>query len=90
MLFVTLSEHGVYMHTTDLSVYVDAHRRAIRDVSGAGDTVIAVATLCLVAGMSPVDIAEVANMAGGLVCEKSGVVSVDVDELKLEIMRLGI
>jgi len=90
MLFVTLSEHGVYMHTTDVSVYVDAHRRAIRDVSGAGDTVIAVATLCLVAGMSPVDIAEVANMAGGLVCEKSGVVSVDIDELKSEIMRLGL
>lgn len=90
MLFVTLSEYGVYMHAPEGSVYVDAHRRAIRDVSGAGDTVIAVATLCLVAGMSPVDIAEVANMAGGLVCEKSGVVSVDMDELKSEIMRLGI
>jgi rfaE bifunctional protein kinase chain/domain len=88
--FVTLSEHGVYIHSDEVCAYVDAHRRSIRDVSGAGDTVIAVATLCLLAGMSPLDIAEVANIAGGLVCEKSGVVSIDLDELKSEILRLAL
>jgi bifunctional ADP-heptose synthase (sugar kinase/adenylyltransferase) len=87
---VTLSEHGVYIHSDEVCAYVDAHRRSIRDVSGAGDTVIAVATLCLLAGMSPLDIAEVANIAGGLVCEKSGVVSIDLDELKSEILRLAL
>jgi bifunctional ADP-heptose synthase (sugar kinase/adenylyltransferase) len=40
--------------------------------------------------MSPLDIAEVANIAGGLVCEKSGVVSIDLDELKSEILRLAL
>lgn len=88
--FVTLSEHGVYIHSDDVCAYVNAHRRSIRDVSGAGDTVIAVATLCLVAEMSPVEIAEVSNIAGGLVCEKSGVVSIDLDELKAEVLRLGL
>jgi D-glycero-beta-D-manno-heptose-7-phosphate kinase len=88
--FVTLSEHGVYIHSDDVCAYVDAHRRSIRDVSGAGDTVIAVATLCLIAEMSPVEIAEISNIAGGLVCEKSGVVSIDLDELKAEVLRLGL
>lgn len=88
--FVTLSEHGVYIHSEDVCAYVNAHRRSIRDVSGAGDTVIAVATLCLIAEMSPVEIAEISNIAGGLVCEKSGVVSIDLDELKAEVLRLGL
>jgi len=88
--FVTLSEHGVYIHSEDVCAYVNAHRRSIRDVSGAGDTVIAVATLCLIAEMSPLEIAEVSNIAGGLVCEKSGVVSIDLDELKAEVLRLGL
>lgn len=89
-LFVTLSEYGVYIQTDDSGAYIDAHRRAIRDVSGAGDTVIAVATMGLVAGMHAFEIAELANIAGGLVCEKSGVVSIDLDELKSELVRLGL
>jgi len=89
-IFVTLSEYGVYIQTDDSGAYIDAHRRAIRDVSGAGDTVIAVATMGLVAGMNAFQIAELANIAGGLVCEKSGVVSIDLDELKSELVRLGL
>mgnify|MGYP002621093491 CR=1 FL=1 len=91
ILFVTLSEHGVYIkHSREPGVYLDAHRRAIRDVSGAGDTVIAVATMGLVAGMPPKGIAALANIAGGLVCEKSGVVSITLDELKAELERLAL
>lgn len=89
-VFVTLSEHGVYIQNMDSGAYIDAHRRAIRDVSGAGDTVIAVATMGLVSGMNAFEIAELANIAGGLVCEKSGVVSIDLDELKSELVRLGL
>jgi rfaE bifunctional protein kinase chain/domain len=90
MVFITLSEFGVYILDSDIAAYIDAHRRAIRDVSGAGDTVIAVATMGLVAGMSAFEIAEIANIAGGLVCEKSGVVSVNLDELKSELERLAL
>ncbi len=65
--------------------HIPAHIRNIADVSGAGDTVISVATLCLTAGMSIKEVAEIANLAGGLVCEKSGVVSIDKELLIKEV-----
>ncbi len=85
---VTLSEHGVVIAGPNTFHREKAHVRNISDVSGAGDTVIAVATLCLVSGLSPEEIAGIANIAGGLVCEKSGVVSVDRTELMEEIQNL--
>ena len=86
--FVTLSEHGVFIKKDTTKHYIAAHVRNIADVSGAGDTVISVATLCLVAGASLEMIAEISNIAGGLVCEKSGVVSIDRDQLLHETERL--
>jgi rfaE bifunctional protein kinase chain/domain len=79
--FVTLSEHGVYINDERKNHFIPAHPRSIADVSGAGDTVISVATLCLVSELEPKIIATLANLAGGLVCEKVGVVSIDKDEL---------
>ncbi|TSJ42420.1 bifunctional heptose 7-phosphate kinase/heptose 1-phosphate adenyltransferase [Fluviicola chungangensis] len=79
--FVTLSEYGVYIKNGDRKHHAPAHVRTIADVSGAGDTVISVATLCLTADLSVESIAELSNLAGGLVCEKSGVVSIDPDQL---------
>lgn len=86
--FVTLSEHGVFIRDGQKQHYAEAHPRTIADVSGAGDTVIAVATLCLAAGVSSEVIAEMANIAGGLVCETSGVVPVDREQLRSEVKRL--
>jgi rfaE bifunctional protein kinase chain/domain len=83
--FVTLSEHGVYIKKEKEVFYTAAHIRNIADVSGAGDTVISIATLCLVVGLPLNLIAEISNIAGGLVCEKSGVVSIDKDLLLKEI-----
>jgi len=79
--FVTLSEHGVYIKKSENEIHVPAHIRTIADVSGAGDTVISVATLCLASGMSIGTIAELSNLAGGLVCEESGVVTIDPELL---------
>jgi len=86
--FVTLSEHGVFIKSDDSQHYIAAHVRNIADVSGAGDTVISVATLCLVAGAPLSLIAEISNIAGGLACEKSGVVSIDRIQLLQETERL--
>ena len=86
--FVTLSEHGVFIKTQTEKYYVPAHMRSISDVSGAGDTVIAVATLCLISGASTKQIAEISNLAGGLVCEKSGVVSISKNDLLKEVSEL--
>ena len=86
--FVTLSEHGVFIKNQTEKYYVPAHMRSISDVSGAGDTVIAVATLCLISGASTKQIAEISNLAGGLVCEKSGVVSISKNDLLKEVSEL--
>ena len=85
--FVTLSEHGVFIKDAEKKHYIPAHIRNIADVSGAGDTVISVATLCLTVGLPIHLIAEIANLAGGLVCEKSGVVSIDKDQLIVEVEK---
>lgn len=85
--FVTLSEHGVFVKEGDHREYISAHIRNIADVSGAGDTVISVATLCLCAGLNAVDAARIANLAGGLVCELSGVVPIDRERLMEEVQK---
>ena len=86
--FVTLSENGVFIKNQTEKYYLPAHMRSISDVSGAGDTVIAVATLCLISGASTKQIAEISNLAGGLVCEKSGVVSISKNDLLKEVSEL--
>jgi rfaE bifunctional protein kinase chain/domain len=88
MSFVTLSEHGVYIKDSNEQYYIPAHIRNIADVSGAGDTVISVATLCLTVGLPIHDVAAIANLAGGLVCEKSGVVSIDKEQLLSEVEKM--
>lgn len=86
--FVTLSEHGVFIKKDKEQFFNPAHIRNIADVSGAGDTVISIATLCLIAGLPLELIAEISNIAGGLVCEKSGVVSIDKEQLLKETKEL--
>ncbi len=81
MVMITLSEHGIFISSKNStgisSKIIPAVMRSISDVSGAGDTVISVAALCMAAKTDPFLMAELANLAGGLVCEKSGVVPVD-------------
>ena len=84
---ITLSEHGVYLNDNQKDYFIPAHYRNIADVSGAGDTVISVATLCLISGLDPKNTAEIANLAGGLVCEKVGVISVDKEQLLNEAIK---
>jgi rfaE bifunctional protein kinase chain/domain len=85
---ITLSEHGVHVHAAGVEERIPAHRRAIVDVSGAGDTVITVAALALAQGLAPGTIAQLANVAGGLVCEEVGVVPIDPERFRAECVRL--
>lgn len=87
---VTLSEHGVYAHDTQGEHHLAAHQRKIVDVSGAGDTVIAVATLALAQGLPLERIAALANLAGGLVCEEVGVVPIDVERFRREATQAAL
>lgn len=87
-LMLTLSERGVYISSEKGQRLIPAHKRDIADVSGAGDTVIATAALCLAAGLDEFQTAEIANLAGGLVCEHVGVVPIDKARLLEESRKL--
>ncbi|OYU94970.1 MAG: D-glycero-beta-D-manno-heptose-7-phosphate kinase [Bacteroidetes bacterium B1(2017)] len=87
-IMVTLSERGVMISDGTSFEYIPAHLRKIADVSGAGDTVISVASLCMALGMANKDIASLSNLAGGLVCEEVGVVPIDINRLITEAEKL--
>jgi rfaE bifunctional protein kinase chain/domain len=87
-VMLTLSENGVYISSEKENKHILAHKRDIADVSGAGDTVIATAALCLAAGLDELKTAEIANLAGGLVCEHVGVVPIDKGKLMREAGEL--
>jgi bifunctional ADP-heptose synthase (sugar kinase/adenylyltransferase) len=81
---ITRSELGLYIDAGKDKIFIPAHIRTISDVSGAGDTVVSTAALCLALGLSPQFIAGLSNLAGGLVCEHIGVVPVNREQLLKE------
>lgn len=82
--FITLSEKGVFFQSGAESTIIPSHIRSIADVSGAGDTVIAVASLVYAATKDMHLMAELANIAGGIVCEEVGTVAIDKEKLLKE------
>ncbi len=86
--FITLSEQGSYIDDETVGTLLPTQPRNVADVCGAGDTVISIAALALALGLSNTEIALLANLAGGQVVEKSGVVSVDPMQLKNELIHL--
>jgi D-glycero-beta-D-manno-heptose-7-phosphate kinase len=88
-MLITLSDQGVFISSELEYYHIPAHVRDIADVSGAGDTVVSVAGLCLAAGLKPQVVAAIANLAGGMVCEKVGVVPIDKVQLKQEIENIS-
>ena len=72
-LLITLGEQGVLLFRRDEPPYhAPTRAREVFDVSGAGDTVIALFTLALSAGATPAEAAEIANHASGVVVGKLG------------------
>jgi rfaE bifunctional protein kinase chain/domain len=86
--FITLSEHGVFIAGDASHKLIPTHIRNIADVSGAGDTVIAVASLVYAASKDMVLAAEMANIAGGLVCELVGTAPINKSALEAEVNKL--
>jgi len=89
-VMLTLSEHGVYIDYQSQRQTYPAHKREIADVSGAGDTVVSIAALCVALGLSPEKIAMLSNLGGGLVCQYVGVVPVDKKELLAEAIEMAL
>lgn len=88
ILLITLSEKGMLVLTEGNYRYIPGFERDIIDVSGAGDTVISVVALGYAAGLSPEQLAVMANLAGGLVCEQAGVVPLNKLQFERECMEL--
>lgn len=86
--FITLSEKGVFYNDDKAAAIIPTHIRSIADVSGAGDTVIAVASLVFAATKNVTLMADIANIAGGLVCEEVGTVAINKEKLLKECKEL--
>ena len=89
-IMTTLSEKGVIIKDFNNNIFhhIPAHIRKIADVSGAGDTVLSVAMLCLVCNQDAYHIAALSNLAGGLVCEEIGAAPVNKEKLFAESNKI--
>ncbi|MFN8337433.1 MAG: bifunctional ADP-heptose synthase [Saprospiraceae bacterium] len=83
---VTLGGEGMYIQDDQNGEIYPTSQRIISDVCGAGDTVISTLCVTYLKGLSLGQMAKIANRAGGLVCEKPGVVSVDLKDLQAELI----
>ena len=80
-LIATLSEKGIALVRPGNRFIAPAQTRQVFDVSGAGDTVIAVLALCVASDLLPETAVELANLAAGIVVGKVGTVPVEKHEL---------
>ena len=90
-IMTTLSERGVLIkdYATSTCHHIPAHIRKIADVSGAGDTVLSVAMLCLACNQNAYNIAALSNLAGGIVCEEVGVIPINKEHLFEESKKIS-
>lgn len=85
---ITLAEKGIFYEDEQVCKIIPSHLRNVADVSGAGDTVIAIASLVYAATKDIHLAAEIANIAGGLVCEVVGTTAIDKEKLLEECKQL--
>lgn len=85
---ITLSDKGIFYQENNNKNIIPSHRRNIADVSGAGDTVIAVASIIYALTRSTRLAGEMANVAGGIVCEEVGTVAINREKLISECKEL--
>ena len=87
-ILLTLSGKGICINSEEGFVHTPAYGGSVVDVSGAGDTVISVASLLLAAGVSSENISKISSLSGGIVCQKVGVVPIDKEELLSETIKI--
>jgi len=81
-VLITMGEHGMMLFRQNGAPhYIRTKARQVFDVSGAGDTAIALFTLGLVCGATPIEAAEIANHGSAVVVSKLGTATVTRDEL---------
>ena len=80
-LMITLSDNGLLINNDAGFIHNKIENKKIIDVSGAGDTVIALATILFYLKLPEKFIAEMCNLAGGITCMSSGVSAINLKEL---------
>ena len=80
-MLATRSENGLSLVTDTEVTHIPTKAQEVFDVSGAGDTVIAVFAMGLAGGLSPADSAYMANLAASVVVAKLGTYAVSKEEL---------
>jgi rfaE bifunctional protein kinase chain/domain len=90
--YTTLGNRGIFLSYKNdgkiLHKHIEGEKRNVADVSGAGDTVISVASLLTINNVDVVETAILSNIAGGLVCEEVGVVPINKEKLLKEISKI--
>ena len=86
-ILLTLSEKGICINSEKEFKHTPAFKCDIIDVSGAGDTVISVASLCLASGIDYIDLSVLSTLAGGIVCEQVGVVPINKEKLLTQALK---
>lgn len=86
---VTLGSQGMLCVEEGNITHIKGQPRNVSDVSGAGDTVLSVMALGMASGLTATEAATYANLAGGIVCEESGVVPVNPEKLAKEAKALS-
>jgi rfaE bifunctional protein kinase chain/domain len=90
LVLITLGEEGMMLFQRDQEPHrVPTRAQQVFDVSGAGDTAIALFTLALTAGATPLEATEIANHASAVVVGKLGTATVSRDELMENFRRNG-
>ena len=88
VVLITLGEEGMALFERGKqAINIPTGEKEVYDVTGAGDTVVAVITLAMGAGASFTEAAKIANYAAGIVVGKVGTATVSPDELKKAINR---
>ena len=88
--YVTLDSDGIALVSADGNEQMlPTRKREVYDITGAGDMVLAMIGVGAAAGIEPLDLAKLANVAGGLEVERIGVVRVTRDEMLADLLANG-
>ena len=77
---VTMAEKGLFIKGSQNNL-VPTSKVNVKDVSGAGDTVISIASLCLVNQIDEITTGMLANLAAGIVCQEIGIVPITKNDI---------
>ena len=86
-ILLTLSKNGLFLNSEKKFRHIPAFKRKIIDVSGAGDTVLSVAALCLASKIDLIQLSFLSCLAGGIVCEEVGVKPINNTKLLHEALK---